>query len=228
MNKIISLLIIVALCILSASALAADANTVTAIGSATITLIPDMASFSVGVTTQDALISTAQSANNTAMQAIIDVLSTLGVAQEDMQTEWYSVYPVYDYEGTYPAVSGYEVSNTIVVTVRDLDQIPYLLDAAVEAGANNVYSLSFESSQQLSAYEQALKAASQDALRKAALMAQAIGREAGDPLSLTENGNTTIYYSETSAYSLDSSYATPIQNGTVSVTAEVAAVVELK
>ena len=227
MKKIFSLLLIATLCAVSLGA-AAEANTVTATGSATVTLIPDMATFSIGVTSQDALVTTAQTANNAAMQAIIDALALQGVAQEDMQTEWYSVYPIYDYEGMYPTVTGYEVSNTIVVTVHDLSQIPYLLDAAIEAGANNVYSLSFASSQQLSAYEQALKAAAQDALRKAALIAQAIGRETGDPISLTENGNTSVYYTETSKYSLDSSIATPIENGTVSVTAEVVAVVELK
>ena len=90
------------------------------------------------------------------------------------------MYPVYDYTDSTPVVTGYEVSNTVTVVVRDLAQLPSLLDAAVEAGANNVYSLGFQSSQQAAAYDQALKAAAQDALRKASLIAQAIGKEAGD------------------------------------------------
>jgi hypothetical protein len=187
-----------------------------------------MATFSVGITTQDALITTAQSANAAAMQAVINALTALGVAREDMQTEYYSVYPVYDYQGSTPAVTGYEVSNTITVVVRALDMMPSLLDAAVEAGANNVYSLNFQSSEQNAAYDQALRAAAQDALRKAALMAQAIGREAGDPLSLSENGSASVLYTKSDAYAMDSSYATPIENGMITITAEVVAVVEMK
>lgn len=227
MKKFLSVLVVLALSIVSVSALA-EGNTVTAIGSGSVALVPDMASFSVGITTQDALITTAQHANNAAMNAVINALAALGVAREDMQTEWYSVYPVYDYQTNTPTVTGYEVSNTVTVIVRALDQMPALLDAAVEAGANNVYSLSFQSSQQAMAYDQALKAAAQDALRKAALMAQAVGKEAGALLSLTENGASTVRFMESAAYALDSSYAVPIETGLISVTAEVVAVVEMK
>ena len=227
MKKLLGILLVLALVVGSASALA-EGSTVTAIGSGTVTLAPDMASFSVGITTQDALITTTQTANAAAMQAVIAALTTLNVAREDIQTEYYSVYPVYDYQGSTPKVTGYEVSNTVTVVVRDLATLPTLLDAAVEAGANNVYSLTFQSSEQNAAYEQALTAAAQDALRKAALMAQAIGREAGDPLSITENSSSNVLFAERAAYSLDSSYATPIENGMITVTAEVTAVVSMK
>ncbi|MFH1881071.1 MAG: SIMPL domain-containing protein [Bacillota bacterium] len=235
MKRILSLIVILALCLGSVSALAsgstvsapASGSTVSAIGSGTVTLAPDMASFSAGITTQDALVTTAQAANSAAMQAVIDALLSLGVAQEDLQTSSYSVYPVYDYQTSSPTITGYEVSNTITVVVRDLTQLPTLLDAAVEAGANNVYSLGFQSSEQAAAYDQALKAAAQDALRKAALMAQAIGREAGDTLSIEEVAGTGMYY-DSRAYALDSYYAMPIENGMISVTAQVQAIVELK
>ncbi|MBN1778292.1 MAG: SIMPL domain-containing protein [Clostridiales bacterium] len=226
MKKLLGILVIIALCTLSVSALAAG-DTVTATGSATVILVPDMATFSIGVTTQATLIATAQAANNAAMQAIIAALTSLGVAPEDLQTDQYSIYPVYDYQDYSQTVKGYEISNTITVTVRALDQAPSLLDAAVEAGANTVYSLGFQSSQEDAAYEQALKAAAQDALRKAALMAQAIGREAGGVLSLAENTNISVSYSGIREYSLDSSYATPIESGTITVTAEVVAVVQM-
>ncbi len=235
MKRILSLIMILALCLLSVSALASgnavstppSGSTVSAIGSGTVTLAPDMASFSAGITTQDALVTTAQAANSAAMQAVIDTLLSRGIAREDLQTSSYSVYPVYDYQTSSPTITGYEVSNTITVVVRDLTQLPTLLDAAVEAGANNVYSLGFQSSEQTAAYDQALSAAAQDALRKAALMAQAIGREAGDTLSIEEVASTSVYY-DSRAYALDSSYAVPIENGMISVTAQVQAIVELR
>jgi uncharacterized protein YggE len=227
MKKAIGLVLILALCLLSAAALA-DGGTVTATGTGTVTLVPDMASFSAGITTQDALVTMAQAANSAAMQAVLDTLRSLGVSGDDLRTDSYSVYPVYNYDTSTPTVTGYEVSNTVTVVVRDLDQLPSLLDAAVEAGANNVYSLSFQSSEQPAAYEQALKAAAQDALRKAALIAQAIGREAGDTLSLTEISSASEPYYGVRAYAMESSFATPIESGLISVSAEVQSVVEMK
>jgi uncharacterized protein len=227
MKRILSMILILALCLVSISALA-DGNTVTATGTGTVSLAPDMATFSVGITTQDALVATAQAANTKAMQAVLDAMTTLGVSADDLQTNSYSVYPVYDYSGSSPVVTGYEISNTVTVVVRDVAQLPTLLDAVMEAGANNVYSLGFQSSGQAAAYDQALKAAAQDALRKAVLMAQAIGKEAGATLSLEELTSSDSYYASGASYSLDSSYATPIETGMVTVTAQVQATVELQ
>ena len=230
MKKTMGLVLILALLVLSSAALA-DGDTVTAVGTGTVSLVPDMATFTVGITSQDALVATAQAANAEALQAVLDALVSLGVSSDDLQTDNYSVYPVFDYSASSPALTGYEISNTVTVIVRDAAQLlslPSLLDAAVEAGANNVYGLTFQSSEQAAAYDQALKAAAQDALRKAALMAQAIGREAGNTLSLTETSRTGDSYYGIRAYSLDSSYAPPIESGMLSVTAEVQALVEMK
>lgn len=228
MKRILSIVAVLALCLVSVSALA-EGSTVSAIGSGSVTLAPDMASFSAGITTQDALVAPAQTANTTAMQAVIDALIAQGVAKEDIQTSSYSVYPVYDYQTSAPTITGYEVSNTVTVIVRDLAKFPAMLDAAVEAGANNVYSLGFQSSQQTAAYDQALKAAAQDALRKALMIAQAIGKETGATLSIEELSSASGAYYDTRMYSMDSSYAgTPVENGQITVTAQVQAVVELK
>jgi uncharacterized protein len=228
MKRILCIATILALCLVSVTALA-EGSTVSAIGSGSVTLVPDMATFSAGITTQAALVATAQAANTTAMQAIIDSMLSLGMAREDIQTSSYSVYPVYDYQTSSPTITGYEVSNTVTVIVRDLSKFPALLDAAVEAGANNVYSMGFQSSQQTAAYDQAMKAAAQDALRKASLMAQAIGKEAGATLSIEELSSSNGVYYDSRAYStMDSAGSTPVENGMITVSAQVQAVVELK
>ncbi|HPF87700.1 MAG TPA: SIMPL domain-containing protein [Candidatus Limiplasma sp.] len=227
MKKFLCVLLVIMLSLVCVSALA-QSNTVSAIGTATISLEPDIASFSVGITTQDTLVTTAQTANAAAMQTVLNALTAQGVSQDDLQTDSYSVYPVYSYETDTPTVTGYEISNTVTVIVRNVDQLPSLLDAAVEAGANNVYSLGFQSSETTSAYDQALKAAAQDALRKASMMAQAIGRESGATISLEELSTSGDTYTSSRTYSLDSSYATPIETGMVTVSAQVLAVVELK
>jgi uncharacterized protein YggE len=223
-KRMFLMLALTLVCCLAAAPALADARTVTAEGSATVTVAPDSATFSAGVTTQDVLVTAAQSANADAMQAVLAALKAQGVAEEDLQTYNYSVNPVYDYSSdSYdPTIKGYSVTNTVQVTVRDLYP-----DAAVAAGATETYGIDFQSTQSSAAYDQALKAAVEDALRKASLMAQALERTTGDVLSLTET-DTYDYSTRNFAYmALDSASSTPIQSGTLSVTAGVTAVVEL-
>jgi len=229
MKKFLAVILALALCLFTAAALAEDTSqTVTALGTATVTVTPDSASFSAGVTTQDTEIKTAQAVNSEAMQAVVAALEAAGVADEDLQTENYSISPTYDYSGDTQATTGYSISNTVQVTVRDLNQLSALLDAATTAGANETYGVTFTSSQYDTAYDQALQAAVLDAVRKAGVMAQATGLEAGSVISLAETGNTYLYAAGSSAMEMDDDSATPIQNGTLSVTANVTAVVELK
>ena len=229
MKKWLTLLLVLSLCLFTASAVAEGAKTVTVNGSATVTLIPDSASFTVGVTTQDEQVSAAQAVNADAMQNVLDALRALGVEDNDLQTDSYTVNPLYDYQSGTDMLTGYAVSNTVQVTVRSIDLLPTLLDAAIAAGANETYAVSFTSSQYAAAYDQALQAAVQDALRKADLLAQALGLEAGDVLSLAENdANTYVYSLNSRAFSYDSAIATPVSTGTLSVAADVTAVLELE
>ncbi len=230
MKRILVLFLTLALCLGAAPALAEDAHTVTAQGTATVTVKPDMATFTVGVSTQDKSVSTAQSANTKAMQQVLKSLKTAGVAEEDLQTDSYIVNPVYDYQGdNYEQVlKGYSVTNTVQVTVHSLDQLPALLDAAVVAGANETYGVNFQSSQYDAAYEQALQAAVLDAQRKAGLMAKALGKETGDVLYLSENDSTYAYAASGKTFDYAASSAMPIENGTLSVTAGVTVEMEMK
>jgi uncharacterized protein len=230
MRKFLVLFLTLALCLSAAPALADDAQTVTAQGTATVTVTPDMATFTIGVSTQDMAVTTAQSANAAAMQQVLESLKASGVAEEDLQTDSYNVSPVYDYQGdNYEQVlKGYSVTNTVQVTVRALDQLPTLLDAAIAAGANETYGVTFQSSQYDSAYEQALQAAVLDAQRKAALMAKALGRETGAVLYLSEDNDSYAYAASGKSYDYASSSVTPIESGSLSVTANVTAEVEMR
>lgn len=173
MKTVLAILMVLMLSLTSLTALAEEDATVTALGSATVTLTPDMASFTVGVTTQDAQVKTAQEANAAAMNGVIDTIKAQGVAPEDIQTQNYSVNPVYDYQtgklGDQQSLVGYTVSNTVTITVRALDTLPALMDAAITAGANQLYGVSFASSQTDAAMDQAMTAATQDALRRPAM-----------------------------------------------------------
>lgn len=239
-KRILILALTLAICAFTLPALAEDATvtaapgdqTITALGNATVTLKPDLATFTVGVSTQETQVSAAQAANAAAMQQVIDALKALGMADEDLQTDNYSVNPVYDYQssklGDSQVLKAYTVSNTVAVTVRQLDQLPTLLDTAVQSGANEIYGVSFQSSQTAGAYDQALATAAEDAVRKARLIATALGRTAGDVLSVSEvnDGYPTYMASKSVAY--DASAATPIEAGSLSVTASIRVVMALQ
>ena len=231
-KKIIAIATLLTLCLFALPALADEGEaSVTAVGTATVTVTPDRAVFTAGVTTQDVTVATAQTQNAQAMQALIDAIKAQGVAAEDLQTSNYSINPVYDYNtgklGDQQTLIGYTVSNTVTVTVRMLDNLPALLDAAVAAGANQTYGISFESSQNAAAYDQAMAAAAQDALRKAGLIATAIGKQVGDVVEIAEANDVYVSYAGKSA-AYDSAAATPIEVGTLTVTANVRAEVRLK
>ena len=232
MKKTLAIVAALLLCLFALPALAEGDATVTAVGTATVTVVPDMANFTVGVSTQEVTVAAAQTANAAAMNKVIDSLKALNIAADDLQTENYSISPVSDYQsgenGDEQMLKGYMGSNTVVVTVRDLTALPTLLDAAVAAGANQSYGVNFTSSNSAAAFDEALTAAAQDALRKAKLMAQAIGRDTGDVVYLEEANDVYMAYTNSKSMAYDSAAGTPIEAGTLTVTANVRAEVAIK
>lgn len=228
MKKLLASLLILLVAAFALPALAEDSATITATGTATVTLAPDMATFTVGVSTQNTSVADAQSENAQTMQAVLARLKELGITDEDLQTSDYSINPQYDYSSDTPVLAGYSVSNMVTITVRDLTQLSTLLDESIAAGANQTYGVTFASSHSDDAYDQALAAAAQNALRKAEVMAQSLGQETGKLLAISENQDSYYGLANSRLYSYDSASSTPIQSGTLSVTATVTAVVALQ
>lgn len=224
------------LCLLCTPALAQEsatiapaAATVTAVGSASITYAPDTATLCLGVNTSSPTVAEAQTANNDATTAVLAAIRALGVAEADIQTGNLSIQPNYSYDygklSSEQTITGYTVDHTLDVTVRDLTQLGTLLDAAIQAGANQSYGLNFSGTGAAAAYDEALKAAAADALRKAGLLCEASGAAAGTMISMEECDSYNGARGVAVAASYDS--AAPIQAGVLSVTASVRVTVEL-
>ena len=165
-------------------------------GSASVTLQPDMAQVSVGVTTQADTVAEASASNALAMDSLIAALKAAGVAQEDMATQNYNVFPQYDYQyssiGNNQKVLGYQVTNTLRLTIRQLDSLGAVLDAAMAKGANECYGITFLSTQANEATDKAMALAVEDAQRKAELMADAAGMKLVRLVSLKEQGASYV------------------------------------
>ncbi len=180
MKKIVTAVLSFALVL--ALALPALAAEVTVTGTATVNLPADTATLQVGATMKDKSAAEAQAQVDEVIRTMLTSLEELGIDKADIKTSNYSVYvemPYEEYGAIRQAQPVYNASNSLSVTIRKLDQVAAVIDAATKAGANQIYSLSFTASQSADAYNKALERAVEDGQAKAAVLAKAAGRTLG-------------------------------------------------
>jgi len=159
------------------------------IGEGSVSVSPDHAQITSGVTTRAKTAKEAVDANSKLMAAVIAALLESGIAQNDIQTARFSLQPVYapPAPGTESKLSGYSVSNQVSVKLRQLAKVGEILDRLVAAGATDVGSIAFLVSDSAKALDQAREAALADARRKAELFARASGVSLGRVAWITED-----------------------------------------
>ncbi|MEO8216660.1 MAG: SIMPL domain-containing protein [Acidobacteriota bacterium] len=156
-------------------------------GSATVHAPPDQISFTLGVQTMRPTVEDAVSQNNTATQKVIVALRAAGATKEQIQTSNFTIYPQQEYrENQAPRVVGYQVNNTVTVRRPTVEDAGKLLQAGINAGANQASGLSFDVSNWGPASEQGLREAFNDARRKATALAQTAGKALGSAITITE------------------------------------------
>lgn len=153
---------------------------------------PDRVSVLVNVQTRAATATAAASANAQRSKAVLDALGRLGLPKDQLSTEGYSAYPEmsYDRAGGTPRVTGYVVTNSVRAESKRVDQAGAIIDAALEAGANLINSLSFYASSIDEPRRQAIALAVASARADAEAMAQAAGGRLGTLLELSTQGPT--------------------------------------
>ncbi len=205
-----------------ASGSAPGTISVTGVGEVIVT--PDTANIQIGVQVFSQELSDAQRQSTEQITAIIQTIIESGVAEKDIQTSNYSVSirQQYDDMGIATAVLGYDIYNTLSVTVRDLDNLGTILDDVVAAGANQIYGIYFFTSDLTAATEQARAAAVADAQERAAQLADAAGVEIGAIVNISEGFSgapmpvdLTRSYAEMDMQGAGS--AVPIQTGSQAV-----------
>lgn len=162
-------------------------------GHGEIKVKPDIARLTAGVTTQAKDQAAATQDNARKMTALVAAIKSLKIADKDIQTQGYSVSPQYDYgNGHAPILTGYQVTNSVQVTLRDLSQAGGLIDRATAAGANQVDGVSYDLSDRAAAQDEALTLAVKDARRRAKTMADALEVMLGNPLSLNDGEAVSV------------------------------------
>ncbi len=189
-------------------------------GTGRVTIVPDMATINIGVRTEAEAVTDALEGNTTQANAIADVLQDMGVAEEDIQTSNFNVYPTERYDPMSGQEEGryFVVENTVNVTVRDLSQLGSALSAVVEAGANNINGIKFSVEDRESAVAEARQLAIENAQAKAQAIAEEAGVELGDLTNIgVSSGDTPITYFDAKGGAYADS-AVPIAAGTLAIT----------
>jgi uncharacterized protein len=200
----------------SASGADATGGGITAVGSGTVSVTPDRAGFTFGTFSQAGTAGGALRSSSESVARIVDALRKAGVAQADIQTSEVSLSPRTDANGT--AVVGYTATNSVTVTVKQIGAAGDVVDAAVGAGANEVYGPNLLASDQGAAYRKALAAAVAQARAKAESLAHTAGVSLGRVTTISESGQMPqpVF---AAAQSTDS--ATKIEPGTQTIDATV-------
>ena len=162
-------------------------ESVTVSGNGRAIVTPDRFTFQVGVQTVSATVDDAVTENNRRVAAVIAALKKAGAQDRDIQTSQFTIHPQQDYqEGKLPRILGYQVTNTISVRSTKVNDAGRLLGIAVAAGVNTSSGINFEVSDPARGRDQGLKAAFDDARAKAAVLAQAAGRNLGRAMEISE------------------------------------------
>jgi uncharacterized protein len=150
---------------------------------------PDLAVVRVGVVTQAATARAALNDNNSAMEAVLAALEDQDIAERDLQTSHFNVQPRYRYDRNHegaPRIDGYEVSNQLAVTIRELDKLGPVLDLVVSVGANQILGVEFALADPGPRRDEARRLAVRDAVRKARLYAEAADLVLGPIRAISE------------------------------------------
>jgi len=160
-------------------------HVITVSATGTVTLIPDVARVGVGITVNKPTVKAARDAAGTTMNAIIAGLKALGIDEKDVKTTGIDLSPQYNVGGT--RVVGYQMSERLQITVRDLDKAGDVVDTATAKGATNVDGMWFEVSDPAKAMDAARADAIASARTSAQAMAKAAGVSLGAVVSITES-----------------------------------------
>ena len=157
-------------------------------GRGRVTVEPDLASVRLGVAVTRPTATDARETAAATMTAILEAVAAAGVERKDLRTALVGLNPVTDYSSERgPRVTGYQLTNTVEVTVRVLATVGAVIDAGLAAGATSLDGLDFRLADPTAAETEARQAAVGDARRRAETLAGAAGRTLG-PISAIVEG----------------------------------------
>jgi uncharacterized protein YggE len=231
------LVVVVLACAVAASPLRAQqtplspVSSIRVTGDAKVTARPDRVQIDIGVTTRAAQSQEAASQNARQVDAVLAAVRKVTPAAV-LKTISYSLNPTYQYhsKGEEPTIAGYSAVNVVQVTLDDLAKIGTVIDSATLAGANHVQGIQFTLRDQDAVRAEALRQAATRARAEADMLAAALGLKVVRVLSVEENSPRMVpvrAYMGAPRAVMGAATETPVEAGTLDVTADVMLTVEV-
>lgn len=177
----------------------------------TVYTVPDVALVTFTTITEATTIDAALTNNQEKTNRILDFLKRQGIADVDMKTVDFNIYPQYEWQTkgvdltVYPlgkrVIVGYEAVESVEVTMRDIELIGKNIQGSLEAGASQVSGLTFIISKEEELKKQAREQAITNAKAKATEIAKNLNVRLGSPVSFTESYYSPVYNSTGTATS---------------------------
>lgn len=211
-------------------------------GEGKVTAVPDIAQFTFSVITQgDKNITTLQKDNTEKVNQAIDFLKSSGIDPKDIKTQNYNLNPRYQYYSCPqdvsgpcrpPEITGYTITQTVLVKIRDFSKIGDVLAGIIEKGANSVSQLFFTIDNPVSLQNKARTEAIEKAKEKANLIAKDAGFKVGRLIAISENGYYPIPFQTKELMSIGGGNAEPlpapnIEPGSQEITATITLTYEI-
>jgi len=177
-----------------------ERHSFTIAGEGRMSVLPDIAKIEVGTVIERPTVKAAQQENTRIMNALNEKLDSFGVAKADVQTANYSIQPVYDWNNGKQILRGYQVTQSLRLKIRNLDNVGDIIGAAGDLGANQIGGIEFTVDEPESIKEQARVKALANAKSKAQALSRVLGVDIVRVISFSENTAEPIYNQPYSAY----------------------------
>ena len=171
-------------------------------GEGRVTAVPDVAVLTLGVEAEAATVEEAMDEAAVAMNRVVDSLKSNGVAEKDIKTQWFNVYPITQWvelrspisswadDDDYEVLTGYQVSNMVTVKIRNIDAVGDIIDDVARAGGDltRIQGVTFTVDDPSVYEDEARDLAVADARAKAQQLARSAGVSLGRAFYISESG----------------------------------------
>lgn len=209
-------------------------RTITVDAEGKVTVTPDIAITTMGMTAEGKTVAEAQQKNTNVINGLLEKVKALGVDKKDVQTANYNIYPLYDYKDNKQTIRGYQVSQSVTIKIRDLNKANQVIALAGDVGANNVSGLQFTVDDREAFKEQARQIALKKVAEKRLSLARSLGVSLQSVVSYNEyevngdvNGKANYNYGAT-ADTLSANSAPTVEPGTDAVVMHVSVIFEVQ
>lgn len=167
---------------------------ITVSSSSSINIVPDTASISFSLTSQNEAAEQALRINSEAVRKVLKDLKEKGIEEKDICTTNYNIYAQYDAtESGEDEITGYNACTYMTINNQKTESIGKTMSHCISAGVNTIESVTYSCSNYDEAYQQALLQAIKDAETKAKKLAEASGKKLGDTVAVIENKGESVF-----------------------------------